>query len=130
MACGWGVGLIAVPGTAYYQFTLRRALAGMPRTDHRRTFSDQLRATADAMPSFAIYVALAAIFFVTAVDVFFIYESVSDRDMGGVLLFAIFTLLLLLTGRLLYLKRLASEPERQSTELATCGKKPKNPASQ
>jgi hypothetical protein len=103
-----GLGLIALPGMVYYQFTVRRLLAGMPRTDHRRELSEQLRATADAVPSYAIYVALAAILFVTVIDAFFIYGSVRNRDVGGVLLFAIslpiFTLLLLLTARLFYLK--------------------------
>jgi len=60
------------------------------------------------MPSFAIYVALVGIFFITAGDVFFIYESLRDRDVRGLLLFAvalpIFALSLLLTVRLLQLR--------------------------
>ena len=103
-----GVGLVALPFTAYYQLRVRRTLAGLPRTDNRRTFSEQLRATAAAMPSFVIYLALVGIFFITAGDVFFIYESLRDRDFRGLLLFAvalpIFALSLLLTVRLLQLR--------------------------
>jgi hypothetical protein len=103
-----GVGLIALPLAIYRHVKLQRALAGLPRTDARRTFSEQLRATSNTMPSLAIYVALVATFLITAGDVFFIYESLRDRDVHGLLLFAaalpIFALSLLLSVWLLYLK--------------------------
>jgi hypothetical protein len=53
-----GVALVVLPLTVYYELTIRRMLAGVPRTDNRRTLSEQLRATADVMPSFAIYLVL------------------------------------------------------------------------
>jgi hypothetical protein len=103
-----GVLLVGLPFTAYYQVRVRRTLAGLPRTDDRRTFSEQFRATADAMPSFAICLLLVGFFFLTAGDVFFIYESLRDRDVRGLLLPAValpmFALALLLSVRLLQLR--------------------------
>jgi hypothetical protein len=103
-----GVLLVALPPTAYYHLRVRRTLADLPRTDKRRTFSEQFRSTADAMPSFAIYVILVGFFFITAGDVFFIYESLRDRDVRGLLLPAValpmFALALLLSVRLLQLR--------------------------
>jgi hypothetical protein len=103
-----GVALVVLPLTVYYELTIRRMLAGVPRTDNRRTLSEQLRATADVMPSFAIYLVLIGGFFITAGDIFFIYQSTRDGDLRGLLLFAlafpIFTLFLLLIVRLLQLK--------------------------
>jgi hypothetical protein len=103
-----GVLLIALPLAVYRHLRLRRALAGLPRTDARRTFSEQLRAASNAMPSLAIYAALVATFLITAGDVFFIYESLRDRDVRGLRLPAvalpIFALSLLLCVRLLHLR--------------------------
>ena len=103
-----GVLLVGLPFTAYYQVRVRRTLAGLPRTDDRRTFSEQFRATADAMPSFAIYAALVGSLLLTAYDAFFIYEGLRDRELHGLLLFAValpmFALSLLLIVRLLQLK--------------------------
>ena len=68
------------------------------------------------MPSLAIYAALVATFLITAGDVFFVYESLRDRDIHGLLLPAValpvFTLSLLSSVRLLHLKR-ASERENE-----------------
>jgi hypothetical protein len=103
-----GAGLVALPFTAYYQLRVRRTLAGLPRTDNRRTFSEQLRATADAMPSFCHLRGTGRHLFHNSWRRLFFYESLRDRDVRGLLLFAvalpIFALSLLLTVRLLQLR--------------------------
>ena len=92
----------------YYDLTIRRTLADVPRTDVRRPFAEQLRATADVMPSFAIYVALLGTFLITAGDVFFIYESARDHDLAELVLpllaLPFFAGSLLLTVRLAQIK--------------------------
>ena len=103
-----GVLLVSLPLMGYYDLTIRRTLADVPRTDVRRPFAEQMRATADAMPRLAIYVALLGTLLITAGDVFFIYESARDHDLAGLMLPAlalpIFAGSLLLTVRLLQLR--------------------------
>jgi hypothetical protein len=101
------VGLVALPLAVYHHLRLCRALAGLPRTDARRTFSEQLRAASNTMPSLAIYAAVVATFLIAAGDFFFIFENFRDRNVHGLLLPAvarpIFALSLLLSVRLLHL---------------------------
>jgi hypothetical protein len=101
-------GLLALPLAVYRHLGLRRLVAGLPRTDSRRTFSEQLNAAAHAMPRLGIYAALVVTLLITAGDVFFIYESLRDDDVRGLLwpaiAFPIFAFSVLLSVRLLHLR--------------------------
>jgi uncharacterized membrane protein len=104
-----GLVLSAVFGVTLYWISIRSLLAGLPRTEHRRPFAEQLRATAIALPKTALYAMLAVFLIGTAGDAFFVYEHMRDGDFSGLLYasaeFAVFAVLLFVTVRVIQFRR-------------------------
>ena len=106
----WGGVLLAVlPLGLYYRIGMRRLLAGVPRTEHRRTLAEQLRATAIALPATAVYAMLFLFLIGTVGDAFFVYEHMKDGDYYGLSYasaeFAVFAVMLFVIVRVVQFRR-------------------------